>query len=187
MGVACATLVHEAGGAIRDVGAVTTDTDENSHAPRWLRRGPRSLLLAKLFSEDFKPKFVSRTLHMWDMLRFKGNYRVDVEGIKTPHQAVVGKLVKAGEQTTINFSKSKIGCSNWVDTKKVKYFQVNGDPVYEQKCTQRRVVDNEYEDVPTATAFTNGLTPGAQIIVQYDFPIVATKGNKYVAALGIKL
>lgn len=99
-------------------------------------------------------------------------YKAERDGVQTPGEAIIAKLVKNGDETTTN---------------RVQSITTGSTVMYEKKCMKRQAVDNEYSDVVTSTAFTSGLAPGVQLTDQYSFPVVGMKGNKFVAALGIKL
>jgi hypothetical protein len=185
---ACVALTHESGTAIYAAAATTSYGYSQQTFRRYFRRGPRTLTYAKLYQEPFKPKFAQRDLSMKGGITApNGNYE-DGNAMKTPHVAVIAKLVKNGDETTIKFAKDKVmECVDWQSTNKVQSVTPNGDVMYEKKCMRRQAVANEYSDVVTATAFTTGLAPGVQLTEQLNFPMVGTKGGKFVTALGIKL
>jgi hypothetical protein len=172
----CVALVHDSG-----------KTVYAAAYGRPYRRGPRTLAIGKLFGGEFKPKFASRSLSMGAMTNPSERPFMGAMGMGTPTDAKISKLVKDGDETTIKFDPRTYGCTNWESTNKFAGWDSAGTPMYESKCTSRGWYENPKGDVRVATAFTNGLTPGAQVTVEYGFPIVATKGNKYVAAFGIKL
>lgn len=172
----CVALVHEGG-----------KTVYAAAYGRRFRRGPRTLTISKLFSGEFKPKFASRSLEMASMTKPGGDVFIGSMGMGTPTVAKISKLVKKGEETTIEFDPRTWGCNDWEQTNKFRGWDSAGTPMYEAKCKSRGWQDNPQSDVTVATVFTNGLTPGVQVTTEYSFPIVATKGDKYVAAFGIKL
>lgn len=183
----CLTLVSDAGETVWAAAYGTDYEDGQRSFRRWLRRGPRSLTLAKLFDGDFKPKFASRSLDIRTMARLQGGIWIGSKGMGSPTTGKIAKLVKNGDETTIQFDPKSYGCTDWQQTNKFSGWTTAGDPTYEKKCTARGVIDDPKSDVVTATAFTNGLTPGVQVTTELGFPLAAYKGEKFVAALGVKL
>jgi hypothetical protein len=113
---------------------------------------------------------------------------VDVAGMQSPHEAVIAKLVKSGDETTVKFSSDKVvRCAEWRSTNRVQSIAAGGDVISVKTCVRRATVDNEYSDVVISTAFTSGLGPGVQLTEEFGFPVVGMRRNKFVAALGIKL
>jgi len=186
---ACLALTHKSGDAIYGSAMNTQYGYSQQQWRRYHRRGPRTLTVAKLYDDAFKPKFASRSLEMRNGIKEpRGNYSAERSGVQTPHDAIIAKLVKNGNETTIKFAKDKVmECVDWRDTNKVQSITTGGSIMYEKKCMKRQAVDNEYSDVVTSTAFTSGLGPGVQLTEQYSFPVVGMKGSKFVAALGVKL
>lgn len=183
---ACAALVHESGKILYSSAEATSYGYSTYSWRRFHRRGPRTLTVAKIYAEGFKPKFAHRDIQLSSFREPKGSYG---EGLmKTPHDAKIAKLTKKGDETTIAFSKDKVSvCANWVDTNKIQSVSSSGDISYEKKCTSREWVDNEYDDITTSSEFTDGLTPGVELEEEWDFPVIGTKNGKFVAALGVKL
>jgi len=186
---ACAFLSHKSGEALyAAVGNTAWGKDDRER--RYARRGPRSLTVAKLFGEPFKAKFADRSLSMAAMVEPSGKYQV-VGGyatLMTPTDASIAKLVKDGDSTAIKFSSDRVmECTNWRDTNKVQSVSPNGDVMYEKECMKREAVHNEHSDVVTGSDFTGGLGPGVAVMTVDGFPVIASKGNKFVAALGVKL
>jgi hypothetical protein len=186
---ACVALTHKSGNAIYAAAMQTEYRYSQEEFARYLRRGPRTLTIAKLYQDPFKPKFADRSLDMRNKIANPHSYiRAEVEGTQSPHDARIAKLVKSGDETTVKFSGDKvIRCADWRDTNQVQTITPGGDILYVKKCMRRESVDNEYSDIVTATAFTDGLSPGVQLTEQFGFPVVGTRGNKFVTALGIKL
>jgi hypothetical protein len=186
---ACAALTHPSGNAIYAAAMQTGYRYSEEQFERYLRRGPRTLTVAKLYQDPFKPKFADRSLDMRDKIENPHSFiRAEVSGSQTPHDAVIAKVIKSGDETTLTFSGDKImRCTEWRDTNNVQTITPGGDILYVKKCMRRAAVDNEYSDVVTATVFTDGLAPGVQLTEQFNFPVVGMRGTKFVTALGIKL
>lgn len=186
---ACVALTHRSGNAIYEAATRTQYGWSTYKFPRYYRRGPRTLTVAKLYQDPFKPKFADRALDMNDAIENPHDYyRGEVEGSQTPHEAVIAKLVKNGDETTIKFSDAKVSrCVDWRDTNRIQNITPNGDVMYEKRCLRRGLVEVGYSDVVSATVFTSGLAAGVLLTEELGFPVVARKGNKFVAAFGIKL
>jgi hypothetical protein len=186
---ACLALTHKSGNTIYAAAMQTEYRYSTYDFQRYLRRGPRTLTVAKLYQDPFKPAFTDRSLDMINKIENPhSSIRAEVEGTQSAHEAVIAKLVKSGDETTIKFSSDKvIRCAEWRDTNRVQSIAAGGDVIYVKTCVRRETVDNEYSDVVTATPFTSGLGPGVQLTEELSFPVVGTRGNKFVTALGIKL
>lgn len=188
---ACALLVDRSGAAMYTAAGTTIwATGWGRRARRFLRRGPRSLTLAKLFDEKFEPKFADRSLMMGKMTQPYGEYHVggpgNIDG--TPLTSVVAKLIKNGDTTTVK-GKDYNGeeCANWQDTNKVYSVDSNGTVHYEKKCTRYERVRYEASDVVSAPTFLNGVTPGLELTAVDGYPVVGIKGRRIVFALGVPM
>jgi hypothetical protein len=191
---ACAALVHGGGISLyNDVGSTTPWMSSNPNVPpRYVRRGPRTLTIAKLFEDKFEPKFGDRTLTMHGMKKPDVRYRPGITNTHnasgTPSDAVIGKLVKNGDETTIVFAAETVmRCVDWRDTNKISNITPSGDVMYEKKCMKREPDRAEYSDVVIGSAFTGGLAKGVEVVTVSGFPVIAFKGNKAVAVFGAKL
>ncbi len=188
---ACAALVDRSGAAMSPAAGTTIGaTGWGRRARRFLRRGPRSLTLAKLFDEKFEPKFADRSLRMEKMTQPYGEYHVggpgNIDG--TPLRSVVAKLIKNGDTTTVK-GKDYMGeeCANWQDTNKIYSVDSNGTVHYEKKCTRYERVRYEASDVVSAPAFLNGVTPGLELTAVDGYPVVGIKGRRTVFVLGVPM
>ena len=181
---ACEWSLHPSGESAFAAAAVTRDAST-------LKAGPRTVALGKLLDENLKPAFADRSLRL-DRTEWK--YGVQVEGINentaiaTPQDGVVGKLVPAGDMTKVVFKKDKVEvCLQWADTNRISSFSAAGNFNYEKKCLRRGMVANDIGTIEVLTKNAAGIKAGDRLIIVNQFPVVAWKGKKLTALLGVAL
>ncbi len=182
---ACAYGQHEAGGSIFT--AVVNQEGGGSRA------GARSLTLAKAMDDSFKPKFAERALSIDGM---RSNWKLGIRlpepsfvlAIQTAGGGVVASMKPDGDVTKISFKGDTVdACLQWKETSKVAQVSPNGSVSYEKVCKKRGQIANEASAVSIPTKYIAGIAPGVQITTVHDFPVVAWKGKKVTAVLGIAL
>lgn len=189
---ACASLTHPAGDAIYAAATAGSYGWSTYRWNRYHRRGPRTLTVAKLYQEPFEPKFASRDLTMNESYGKIDNPHKggapEVEGYGANRDGKIAKLTKGAVETTVVFSDERvIRCDDWQDTNQIESVTAGGDVVYVKKCMHRSPTTTQEEDALVPNVYAAGLAPGVELTAQRGFPIVVRRGNKVIAALGIKL
>lgn len=186
----CAYAAHASGGVLA--------SEALRPAPGTEILGWRTMLIAKLLDQKFKPKFADRSL-AWDgelgptkIIRESGNPDIQVAwpgGSMKIQTGVVKKMKKDGDDTTVSFTGSIVeDCLNWKETGKIRTWDTAGDPVYERICTKRgKVVDDAPDDTTFGTKLTDGFAPGVGVAFIGGFAeeCYNDKAKKFVSILGV--
>ncbi len=182
---ACAYSQHAAGESLY----VAAANQKGGHA----RSGFRSITLALAYADAFKPKFAERSLRFEDM-KFEWQYGIQMPGVQdrysimTPREGTVAKLTPNGDSTTVTFAKDTVdACLQWQDTRRVSSIDSSGNIYYEKKCMKRGNIPNEIEPADVPAKYTAGIAKGVNVTIVNAFPVVAWKGKKLTAMLGIAL
>ncbi len=169
---ACLWSIHDSAGLFYRVAA--------SQAADRVMAGPRTVALAKLLDETFKPKFADRSLS-WNRRDSAhagpkvsapgGHYDKDlVNG-----EAVIEKLIPAGELTKFKFKGATI-------ERCIQYAQDAA-----KTCLKRGVLPDDLAEGMAPTKFLAGVKPGLSVALKFGFPeaVWNAKTKKLISILTI--
>lgn len=156
------------------------------------RFGTRSLTLAKVLDPAFKPKFADRSLSL-DHMAFEWKYGMAMPGagettaIMTPSHGIIASLRPGdGGTTKVAFKGNTVEeCLEWVDTNRISQVSPNGSISYQKNCKRRGQVANQTTAVDVPSKYLGGVSPGVNIVIVHQFPVVAWRGNQLTGVLGV--
>jgi hypothetical protein len=184
---ACAMSLDPSGETIY---GVLANSIVQINPPGIIRRGPRSLAVAKLFDPSFKPKFDSRDLRLANFEGVSRNIELASRtmSISTATEGRVASVTNTPDGTVLHFEKGAVdACVDWRETTKVSAVGNDGSIHYERTCAKREKVVNEIDDVTVPTVFTAGIAKGVDVVTVANFPVTVWKNNAFVAILGVAL
>ena len=181
---ACAWSISTAGEALYAAAA----NQLGGHA----RAGWRSIALAKVLDPSFKPKFADQSLGLSNMtFDWKNGIKMagvnDNAAIETASRGTVASLKPNGDTTSITFKGNMVeSCLQWAETNRVSQV-TNSSVSYEKVCKKRGMIPNQQTPVEVPSKYLSGVKVGDDITIVHGFPVIAWKGSKNTAVLGVSL